>query len=76
MAYTPMGGSPIINVLLYTHTVGSPVTFQIGLQIPVGGSPKHLVGVYTTDGGSSIYNILFYTPMCGSMLNWSKFLHT
>ena len=71
-----MGGSPILNVFIYTHNVGSTVTSKIGIQTSVGGSPKNLVKVYTPGGGSTIDNFLFYTPMDGSSVTFSKVLHT
>ena len=35
-----MGGSPIVNVSLYTKKIGSLVTYSIGLQTPIGVSQK------------------------------------
>ena len=52
MNYTPMVGSPIINVLFYTHNGGSPVKFSIRLQTTVGVSPKNLAKVFTLGGSS------------------------
>ena len=54
MYYTRMYGLKMINLLVCTHNGGSPVTLSIGLQIPVGVSPKHLSEVYTPVGGSPI----------------------
>ena len=62
MAYTPMGGSPTINVLFYTHVGGSPVTLAIGLQHCIW-FPNILVIFYTPVSGSPIYNVLVYTPV-------------
>ena len=57
MAYTPIVSSPIINVLVYTDNIGSPVTFSIVLQ-PCSWFTKNLAGVYTPCGGSTIKKVL------------------
>ena len=54
MAYIPMVGSPIINVLVYKHNCGLPVTLPIVLQTPVCISPKQLFRVYTPVSSSPI----------------------
>ena len=76
MDYTALDGSPMINVLVYLHNGGSPVTSSIYLQTPVGGSPKQLVEIYTPGDGSPIDNVLVHTLLGGTLATFSKVLHT
>ena len=48
MYYTPLGALPIIYELGYTYNGGSPLTFSIVIQTPVGGSHKKIVNGYTS----------------------------
>ena len=47
-----MCGSIIINVLVYIHNGGWPVTSSIGLKPNSGDSPKNLFEVYIPSNGS------------------------
>ena len=71
MAYTPIVSSPILNVLVYTHNGGSPVSLSIVLQ-PCRWFTKNLAGVYTPVSGSPIENVLVLTLVGGSLEIFSK----
>ena len=47
-----MGGSLIINVLVYQRKVSSSLTFSVGFKTNIGDSPNIVFGVYTPSGGS------------------------
>ena len=49
MVYTPMGGSLLINILIYMHNGGSPVTSSIGLNTNVYDSPNNTFGRLAVD---------------------------
>ena len=57
-----MGGSIIINVLVYTKNGGSPITSSIGLKTNIVDSPKNLFNVYTPSGGTREVCMVVYTP--------------
>ena len=68
--YTPVGGSPITNVLVYTHNVGSLVMLSIGFKNTIGDEPKNLFEVYTPSGGSPEI-ISEYLHTSGDLEVWS-----
>ena len=60
-----MGGSLLINILIYMHNGGSPVTSSIGLNTNVYDSPNNTFGRLAVD------NVWVYTPI-GSPKHNSK----
>ena len=57
-----MRSSLVINILVCTHNVGSPVMFSIGFKTNVFYSPNN------PSRGMSVQIFCFYTP-CGSPKN-------
>ena len=51
-----MGGSLIINVLVYTHNGGPTVTSSIGLKTNICDSSNNI------SGGLAVDNVWVYTP--------------
>ena len=74
ISYIPMGGSLIINVLVYTHNRGSPVMSSVGLKPNICGWPNNHYGsltveyvwVYTPSVLPKTTQDMVYTPMGGS----------
>ena len=65
-----MGGSLIINVLVYTHNGGSPVMSSIGFRTNICDSPNN------SSGGLEVDYVWFYTHI-GSPKKISRYgLHT
>ena len=56
-----MGGSIIINVLVYTHNVGPPVTSLIYLKSNISDSLNNLFDFCTPSGGLFDFFLSFYT---------------
>ena len=75
MDYTKIGSSPTINVFVYTHVGGSPVTLSIVLY-QCRWFDKNLVNFYKPGGVSPIENFMVCTPVVGLSITFSKALHT
>ena len=65
-----MGGSLIINLLVYMLNGGSPVTNSIGLKTDIWDSPNN------TSGDLAAYNDWVYTPSGSPKTNSIYVLYT
>ena len=65
-----MGGSIIINVLVYTQNGGSPIISSIGLNTNIFDSPNN------NSSGLEVENVWVYTPGGSPKNNSGCSLHT